>query len=178
MWVHCSCLQTPQKRASGPFLHCRWLWATMWCLGIELRTSRKAVSALNRWAISPAPEWDCLKLTQTVGFFFFFLFLFFCFFFFETASHKCTPGCPQIHCVARRTGCSTSKRMCLCVCVCVCVCVFVHETSHAGYTGQKRHRGFHPHQERHSQISPITIRKINAAFLFHFWAWSPWPHMT
>ena len=34
--------------------HYRWLWATMWLLGIELRTSGRAVSALNRWAISPA----------------------------------------------------------------------------------------------------------------------------
>jgi hypothetical protein len=34
--------------------HYRWLWATMWLLGIELRTSGRAVSALNRQAISPA----------------------------------------------------------------------------------------------------------------------------
>jgi hypothetical protein len=27
--------------------HYRWLWATMWVLGIELRTSGRAVSALN-----------------------------------------------------------------------------------------------------------------------------------
>ena len=33
----------------------RWLWATIWVLGIELRTSGRAASALNRWAISPAP---------------------------------------------------------------------------------------------------------------------------
>jgi len=32
----------------------RWLWATMWLLGFELRTSGRAVSALNHWAISPA----------------------------------------------------------------------------------------------------------------------------
>ena len=31
----------------------RWLWATMWLLGFELRTSRKAISVLNYWAISP-----------------------------------------------------------------------------------------------------------------------------
>jgi hypothetical protein len=36
--------------------HYRWLWATMWLLGIELRTSGRATSALNCWAISPAPE--------------------------------------------------------------------------------------------------------------------------
>jgi hypothetical protein len=28
----------------------------MWLLGFELRTSRRAISALNHWAISPAPE--------------------------------------------------------------------------------------------------------------------------
>jgi len=40
--------------------HYRWLWATMWLLGIELRTSERAVSALNRWTISPAPWRVCL----------------------------------------------------------------------------------------------------------------------
>ena len=35
--------------------HYRWLWATMWLLGIELRTFGRAGSALNLWAISPAP---------------------------------------------------------------------------------------------------------------------------
>jgi hypothetical protein len=34
--------------------HCKWLWATVLLLRIELRNSRGAVSALNRWAISPA----------------------------------------------------------------------------------------------------------------------------
>jgi hypothetical protein len=33
--------------------HYRWLWATMWLLGIELRTSGRAVGALNRRAIQP-----------------------------------------------------------------------------------------------------------------------------
>jgi hypothetical protein len=37
--------------------HYRWLWATMWLLGIELKTSEDhwTVSALNLWASSPAP---------------------------------------------------------------------------------------------------------------------------
>jgi hypothetical protein len=34
----------------------RWLGATMWLLAIELRTSERTASALNRWAISPALE--------------------------------------------------------------------------------------------------------------------------
>jgi hypothetical protein len=34
--------------------HCRWMWATMWLLGIELRTSGRAVSPLNHWATSLA----------------------------------------------------------------------------------------------------------------------------
>jgi hypothetical protein len=47
--------------------HYRWLWATMWLLGIELRTFGRAVSALNHWAIAPAhlttfkerfPSWE------------------------------------------------------------------------------------------------------------------------
>ena len=44
------------------FRHTRWghriplqmVWVTMWLLGVELRTSGRAVSALNHWAISPA----------------------------------------------------------------------------------------------------------------------------
>ena len=53
LWVHCSCHQidTPEESIRS---HCRWLWANMWLLGIELRTSRRAVCALNHWAISPA----------------------------------------------------------------------------------------------------------------------------
>jgi len=52
IWVHCTCFQTHQKRASD--LIYRWLWITMWLLGFELRTSGRSVSALNQWAISPA----------------------------------------------------------------------------------------------------------------------------
>ena len=35
--------------------HYRWLWAAMWLLGIELRTSGRTLSALAWWAIFPAP---------------------------------------------------------------------------------------------------------------------------
>ena len=31
--------------------HYRWLWATMWLLGIELMTSGRARSALNHWVL-------------------------------------------------------------------------------------------------------------------------------
>jgi hypothetical protein len=37
--------------------HYRWLWATMWLLRTELRTSERAGSALNCWAIFPAPSY-------------------------------------------------------------------------------------------------------------------------
>jgi hypothetical protein len=33
------------------------LWATMWLLGIELRTSERRVSALSCWTISPFLLW-------------------------------------------------------------------------------------------------------------------------
>jgi hypothetical protein len=52
LWVLCCiyiCLPEESIRS-----HYRWLWATMWLLGIELRTSGRAASALNPWAISPA----------------------------------------------------------------------------------------------------------------------------
>ena len=42
--------------AEGIRSHYRWLWATMWLLEIELRPSRRAASALNCWAIFPAPS--------------------------------------------------------------------------------------------------------------------------
>jgi hypothetical protein len=44
---------------------CNWserqLWATMWVLGIEPWSSRRAVSTLNQWTISPAHVYDILK---------------------------------------------------------------------------------------------------------------------
>jgi hypothetical protein len=43
---------TPEE---GTRSHYKRLWAIMWLLGIELGTSGRAVSALNCWAISPAP---------------------------------------------------------------------------------------------------------------------------
>ena len=46
---------TPEE---GIWSHYRWLWASMWLLGIELRTSGRAVSASNCWAISPAPKYS------------------------------------------------------------------------------------------------------------------------
>jgi hypothetical protein len=51
-----------QKRTSDP--HYRWRWANMWLLGIGVRTSGRAVtplSALNRWAISPALRYCYVK---------------------------------------------------------------------------------------------------------------------
>jgi hypothetical protein len=38
----------------------------MWLLGFELRTSGRAVSALNRRAISPAPIADVLNIISIV----------------------------------------------------------------------------------------------------------------
>jgi hypothetical protein len=43
--------------------HYRWLWATMWLLKIELRTSDRAASALNHWAISPAQTANVVDMT-------------------------------------------------------------------------------------------------------------------
>ena len=40
----------------------RQLWAVMWMLGIEPRSFRRAVSALNLWAISPVPTSHSLPL--------------------------------------------------------------------------------------------------------------------
>lgn len=42
--------------------HCRWLWTTMWLLGIEPGISGRAVSNPNWWAISWAPLFKVLKL--------------------------------------------------------------------------------------------------------------------
>jgi hypothetical protein len=50
---------TPEE---GIRSHYIWLWATMWLLGIELRTSWIAVSALNCRAISPARDPQFMKL--------------------------------------------------------------------------------------------------------------------
>jgi hypothetical protein len=51
------CMSTMLRSSNTPVegirFYYRWLWATMELLGIELRTSGRAVSALNCWAISP-----------------------------------------------------------------------------------------------------------------------------
>ena len=46
----------------GIKFHYRWLWATMWLLGIELKTSGRAVGALNHWANSLAPGFPGCEL--------------------------------------------------------------------------------------------------------------------
>jgi hypothetical protein len=54
---------TPEE---GIGSHYRWLWATIWLLGIELRTSGRSVSALNAEPRGPflfkPPQYDCSKL--------------------------------------------------------------------------------------------------------------------
>lgn len=56
-FMYKSTLQLPtDPPEEGIRSYYRWLWATMWLLGIELRTSGRAVRALNHWVISPAPK--------------------------------------------------------------------------------------------------------------------------
>jgi hypothetical protein len=50
---------TPEE---GIGSHYRWLWATMWLLGIELRIFERAATALNYWAIFPALYLDLYNL--------------------------------------------------------------------------------------------------------------------
>lgn len=47
-----------KERASDPVDLHLWMLASMWVLGFELRLSRRETSALNFWAISPAPKVD------------------------------------------------------------------------------------------------------------------------
>jgi hypothetical protein len=54
IWAHCRLSSDTPEEGIRP--HYRWLWTTMWLQGIELRTSGRAVSVLNCWAISPAPQ--------------------------------------------------------------------------------------------------------------------------
>jgi hypothetical protein len=53
LWMLSVCMYnyTPEE---GIRSHYRWFWATMWLLGIELRNSGRADSALTHWAICPA----------------------------------------------------------------------------------------------------------------------------
>jgi hypothetical protein len=54
---------TPEE---GTRPHYRWLWATMRLLEIELRTSGRAVGALNLWAISPALDQLLCRLLRSI----------------------------------------------------------------------------------------------------------------
>ena len=51
--VFCLQMCLPEE---GTRSHCRCSWATIWLLEIEFRTSRRAASYLNLWAISPTPS--------------------------------------------------------------------------------------------------------------------------
>jgi hypothetical protein len=57
LWVHCSCLQTQQKRASSPIIDGCEPPCACW----ELNSGPlETATALNHWAISPAPGEDSL----------------------------------------------------------------------------------------------------------------------
>ena len=49
------CIDACRERKEGTRSHYRWLWPTMYLLGIELRTSGRTTNALNCWAVSLAP---------------------------------------------------------------------------------------------------------------------------
>ena len=49
-------MRYPQRPEEGVIAG--WLWAALWALGTEPWSSGRATSALNHWAISPAP-WTC-----------------------------------------------------------------------------------------------------------------------
>jgi hypothetical protein len=50
----------PSEAQRGHWIPWGWnhrqLWAAMWLLGIELRSSGRAANAVNHWTISPAPK--------------------------------------------------------------------------------------------------------------------------
>jgi len=52
--MYVSTLSLSSDTPEGTRFHDRWLWATMWLLGLELL--RRGVSDFNYWAISPAQE--------------------------------------------------------------------------------------------------------------------------
>ena len=53
-------LHVHQHTRRGHQIHYRWLWATRWLLGVELRPSERVAGALKCWAISPA-LWSLFK---------------------------------------------------------------------------------------------------------------------
>ena len=58
MFIYCghSILSVCMHTEEGTRPQYRWLWTTTWLLGLELRTSGRARSATNHWAVSPAPS--------------------------------------------------------------------------------------------------------------------------
>jgi hypothetical protein len=64
LWVRCSCFTS--EEAIGSYY--KWLWATMWLLGFELRTSGRTVTALNHLAISlTLLFWDSISCVAQAG---------------------------------------------------------------------------------------------------------------
>jgi hypothetical protein len=66
------------------------LWAIMWVLGTEQRSSGRTINAVNHWAISPAPLCECgYALCVGEGLFYYFVF----FWIYKKArSGQVTPG--------------------------------------------------------------------------------------
>ena len=97
-----------------------WFWATMWLLGIELRTSERVASVLNHWAISPN------HCSYVFNFFFYLIlpaiFVFYCCG--DFGPWPCTnaaKGMPTLS-----TYFFTLKylfHLCVCMCIWDCVCV-------------------------------------------------------
>ena len=55
--LYCMYVTVFRHTRRGHQIPLQMVWAPMWLLGTELRTSGRAVNVLNCWAISPAPGW-------------------------------------------------------------------------------------------------------------------------
>ena len=99
---------TPEQGTRSQY---KWLWSTMWLLGIELRIFGRAVIAFNRWAISPAPGVFNTQYVEFINQHSFFVCLFgwlvglvwLGLIWFGLVSRDrvslCSPGCPGTHSV-------------------------------------------------------------------------------
>lgn len=126
MCVHHSCAWCSWFSSNWSY---RWLWDSTWVLEIEPGSLVRAGSALNHWAVSPAPF--------TLLFYSFIFYLFECVCLCEWVLHMC--GCSQrlgqklewmwVLGMESRSSARTASALfvfCLSVCLSVCDCLSIY----------------------------------------------------
>jgi hypothetical protein len=100
--MHTRCLQSLEEGIGSPGTGVRWLWATIWVLGLESRSSRIATSAPRSYVCRhpphPLPPQNPIRSSLMTVFLMIFLFSFICVYNCSASRDLlCRPGWPWTH---------------------------------------------------------------------------------